>query len=343
MAWYGFGRWRPYVPVATRRARAAREMAQLQKKGTHVQPVTLTGRKIASTFWGEAWCENLESYSDFENRLPRGRTYVRNGSVCHLAIGKGNIEAKVSGSSLYTVKIGVSTLPAAKWKNLKACCAGQVGSLLELLQGKLSHRVMAIVTDRKNGLFPSPAEIRLSCSCPDWATMCKHVAAVLYGVGARLDEKPELLFLLRGVDHQDLISKDAAQAAVAKGSRAGARTLSETSLGDVFGIDIAQGEPAAATRRTRKQPTSKRAAAATSVAAKKARRSGEANKAAPPKSKTRPAVAKPIRATATKNAAAKKKAAAKPPKRLPISSTGATTKVRRAKRKTSAKKKSGPS
>ena len=164
-------------------------MERLRKKGADVQPVRLTGRKIASTFWGEAWCEHLESFSDYENRLPRGRTYVRNGSVCHLAIQKGKIEAKVSGSSLYTVKIDIRTLPPAKWKSLKARCAGQVGSLLELLQGKLSDRVMTIVTDRDEGLFPSPKEIQLSCSCPDWATMCKHVAAVLYGVGARLDEQ----------------------------------------------------------------------------------------------------------------------------------------------------------
>ena len=246
MAWHGYGGWRPYVSVATRRARAAREMEQMRKKGADLQPVKLTGRKIARTFWGEAWCEHLESYSDYENRLPRGRSYVRNGSVCHLAIDKGKIEAKVSGSSLYTVKIDIRTLPPAKWKSLKTRCAGQVGSLLELLQGKLSDRVMTIVTHRDDGLFPSPKEIKLSCSCPDWATMCKHVAAVLYGVGARLDEKPELLFVLRGVDHQELISKDAAKAVVSKGSRTKGRTLDEASLGDVFGIDLADGEPAPA-------------------------------------------------------------------------------------------------
>ena len=241
MAWYGYGNWRPYVPVAKRKAKAAREMERLRKKGADIQPVRLTGRKIAGTFWGEAWCEHLESFSDYENRLPRGRTYVRNGSVCHLAIAKGKIEAKVSGSSMYTVKIDIGTLPPAKWKSLKARCAGQVGSLLELLQGKLSDRVMTIVTDRDEGLFPSPKEIKLSCSCPDWATMCKHVAAVLYGVGARLDTKPELLFVLRGVDHQELISQDAAKEVVSKGSRTKGRTLDAASVGDVFGIDLAPG------------------------------------------------------------------------------------------------------
>ena len=181
MAWYGhgYGFWRPYVSVAQRRANAGREMERLRKKGMDIQPVKIAGRKIAHTFWGEAWCDHLEKFSDYENRLPRVRTYVRNGSVCHLAIHRGKIEAKVSGSELYTVKIDIAPLPAARWSSLKAACAGQVGSLLELLQGKLSSRVMEIVTDRDQGMFPSPKEITLSCSCPDWATMCKHVAAVI--------------------------------------------------------------------------------------------------------------------------------------------------------------------
>jgi len=229
MGWYGYG-WRPYVYVAQRRAQAARKMEDLRKKGVDIQPVKITGRKIAHTFWGEAWCDHLEKFSDFANRLPRGRTYVRNGSVCHLAIQKGTIEAKVSGSELYTVKIEIKTLPPAQWANLKTSCASQIGSLLELLQGKLSNQVMTVVTDRDKGLFPSPKEIKLSCSCPDWATMCKHVAAVLYGVGARLDQKPELLFVLRGVDHQELVSQDAAKEVVSKGSRSKGRVLDKASL-----------------------------------------------------------------------------------------------------------------
>jgi uncharacterized Zn finger protein len=252
MAWYGYSQWRPYVPVAKRRAQTAQEMSRLRKKGANIQPVLIRGRKIAQTFWGEAWCDHLEKFSDYANRLPRGRTYVRNGSVCHLAIAKGRIEAKVSGSSLYTVTIDIKTLPPNKWKSLKADCAGQVGSLLELLQGKLSDRVMAIVTDRNDGLFPSPNEISLDCSCPDWATMCKHVAAVLYGVGSRLDSQPELLFALRGVNHQELVSTEAAKAVVAKGSRSKGRTLDEANLTDVFGIDVAPSEPVKAARTARK-------------------------------------------------------------------------------------------
>ena len=244
--------WRPYVPVATRRAQAARKMAKLAKKGQKVQPVAIEGRKIAHTFWGQAWCEHLESFSDFANRLPRGRTYVRNGSVCHLGIERGRIDAYVSGSELYTVRIEIESLAKRRWNGVKARCAGQIASLLELLQGKLSQQVMAVVTDRAGGLFPSPREIRLSCSCPDVAVMCKHVAAVFYGVGARLDATPELLFLLRGVDHQELIGAPAEAAAIATDGRFGRKRIAEVALPEVFGIEMAETEAPAQRQPRRK-------------------------------------------------------------------------------------------
>lgn len=238
MAYYGWG-FRPYVPVAQRRAQAMRQMEKLRKKGQDIQPVRIEGRQIARTFWGKAWCEHLEKFSDYENRLPRGRTYVRNGSVCHLGIAKGRITAKVSGSELYDIEIAIKPLAKDKWRHVKESSAGQIGSLLELLQGKLSDHVMGIVTDKDRGLFPLPREIDLDCSCPDWANMCKHVAAVLYGIGARLDEKPELLFVLRGVDHAELVGRDVAKAVVSKARKTGRRTLAESELSEVFGIDVA--------------------------------------------------------------------------------------------------------
>jgi uncharacterized Zn finger protein len=224
------------VPVAQRRANAARQMAKLVKKGTAVEPVTLQGRQIVRTFWGKAWCDHLESFSDFSNRLPRGRSYVRNGSVCHLTIAKGQIEALVSGSSLYRVTIAIKILKRDAWADLKRRCAGQIASLLDLLQGKLSDGVMAVVTDRARGLFPQPGEIAMRCSCPDWAVMCKHVAAVLYGVGARLDATPALLFALRGVDHGELVQVETA--ALTAGKTKG-RRLRTDNLGEIFGIDLA--------------------------------------------------------------------------------------------------------
>jgi len=236
--------WRPYVPVARRRARAEREMARRRKRGLPVDPVVLEGRALARTFWGQAWCQHLEQFSDFENRLPRGRAYVRNGSVCHLEIAPGTIHALVSGSELYTVEIAVKSLSRRGWNDLKKRCAGAIGSLLELLSGQLSDAVMGVVTDRDHGLFPLPNEIDFDCDCPDWADMCKHVAAVLYGVGARLDERPELLFVLRGVDHQELIDADAGAVASAAVRRGGQRRqIAENDLGDVFGIDVVPAAP----------------------------------------------------------------------------------------------------
>jgi uncharacterized Zn finger protein len=242
---YGYGGFAPYVPVAEKRLRSEKEAAKLTKKGQSLSPVRIEGRTIARSFWGNAWCENLESYSDFANRMPRGRTYVRNGSVLHLDIRQGEVEALVSGSSLYKIKVKIKPVDKKRWAELCRASAGSIGSLMELLQGKLSERVMGIMTHRETGLFPSPKEIELDCSCPDWADMCKHVAAVLYGVGARLDEKPELLFLLRHVDHQELVSQaDSVTALTETKTGAALPTLSADDVGAVFGIEMEKAAPA---------------------------------------------------------------------------------------------------
>jgi uncharacterized Zn finger protein len=247
----------PYVSVAQRRINAQKELKKLQKKGLVIDPLgELSHRlKIATSFWGNAWCKHLESFSDYSNRLPRGRTYVRNGSVLHLAITPGRIEALVQGSSLYEQTITISALPTATWKTLQAHSQGKIGSLIELLQGKISDEIMAVVTHQNGGLFPTPEEIKLSCSCPDHAGLCKHLAAVLYGIGARLDSRPELLFKLRGVDHNDLIS--AVDPATVLGSPAQTsgrrRALDSTTLGEVFGIDL-EADPAPAVSKSRPKP-----------------------------------------------------------------------------------------
>ena len=262
MDWYPYP---PYVPVGARRARARLEIRALRERGVEVQPVELKGRAraIAGSFWGRRWCEHLESFSDYANRLPRGRTYVRNGCVCHLAIDTGGVDAMVVGRELYHVVVRIRKLKRPAWKAIRTACAGQIGSVLELLQGRLSDRVMEIVTDRDTGLFPKPGEIKLACDCPDWATMCKHAAAVLYGVGARLDRSPELLFRLRGVDEAELIAADLAL----PGGAATADTLGDDDLGSIFGIDLDAGDgapapgarkPSAPAGRKRKRPTTPR-------------------------------------------------------------------------------------
>lgn len=233
-----FFEWRPYVSVAERRRKAGREMEKLQKKGHPVSPVVIEGRKIAQTFWGKAWCDNLERYSDYSNRLPRGRTYVRNGSVVDLQVGPGEVAAIVSGSKLYKVAVQVSAVPKARWTSICRDSAGAIDSLVELLQGRFSKGVMERLCREKTGLFPAPAEIELSCSCPDWASMCKHVAAVLYGIGARLDERPELIFKLRKVDEKDLIAKAGRALPLAKKGPAAEKILGGEGLSELFGLEI---------------------------------------------------------------------------------------------------------
>src|ERR1041385_4196275 len=237
MSW-NYREFRPYVSVAERQRNAQRELAKLAKKGLVVRPVQIEGRTIARSFWGQAWCDNLESYMDYANRLPRGRTYVRNGSVVHLDIQPGKIQAMVSGSELYKVTVQIVPAARTKWNTLCHACAGGIGSLVELLQGRFSDHVMGILTRRETGLFPSPVEIKMNCSCPDSAGLCKHLAAVLYGVGARLDKSPVLLFVLRSVNHEKLTQQAAAAADLTSKATAGAPELAESNLSAVFGIEL---------------------------------------------------------------------------------------------------------
>lgn len=246
--WY---EWRPYVSVAQRRRKAEREMKKLREKGRLMSPVRIEGRAIARTFWGKAWCDNLERYSDFENRLPRGRTYVRNGSVLDLQIAAGAVSALVSGSDIYKVEVKVSPLGKNRWKRICKDCAGAIHSLVELLQGRFSNGVMERLCQQKTGLFPSPSEIEFSCSCPDWASMCKHVAAVLYGVGARLDHEPGLLFPLREVDQDELIANAGKGLPLSAKALAPDRILEADGLSEMFGLEMSANEPRPAGRPRR--------------------------------------------------------------------------------------------
>ncbi len=254
MGW-GFREWRPYVSVGQKLARGRKKAAALAKKQKRQpQPVELPGRAIATTFWGKAWCDNLESYQDYANRLPRGVTYVRNGSVADLVIGKGQIDAIVAGSEAYSVRITIRPLGDSRWKSIKSDCSRSIDSLLDLLAGKLSAGVMKRMTDRTKGLFPAPSEMKMSCSCPDYSTCCKHIAAVMYGVGSRLDRLPDLLFTLRGVDHRELASQAIAAVNLDRELGGQDRQLDGQDLGEVFGIELAPAkvpEPLKASRRAR--------------------------------------------------------------------------------------------
>lgn len=269
----GYFGWKPYVPVAERRKQAEKAAAKMQKKGVTLTPVIGGRGSIAKTFWGKAWCDNLERYSDYANRLPRGRSYVRNGSVIDLKVAEGVIQAQVKGSRLYKVAVSVAAVPARQWQAISADCAGSIDTLVELLQGRLSKAVMERICTPKTGLFPAPKEISFTCSCPDWAAMCKHVAAVLYGIGVRLDAQPDLLFSLRRVDAKDLVAQAGAGLPKNKKAPASTKVLDAALLEDVFGIEMAETSPPAVrgklTAAKEKLPTAKKASAIKKSAAVK--------------------------------------------------------------------------
>jgi uncharacterized Zn finger protein len=250
--------WRPYVSQSDRKAQAAKKVKALEKKGHVVQPVKVTGRTIATSFWGQAWCDNLEAYSDLSNRLARGRTYLRNGSVIDLQVHEGKVSALVQGSELYEVMLTIAPMEPVKWRKVVQACAGGVGSMMELLTGKLSKAVMEPLCNQANGLFPKPTELDFTCSCPDYASMCKHIAAVFYGVGARLDHKPEMLFLLRGVEPLELVS--AADVSASQGALGASNALENQDLGALFGIELEEASTTPppvtkAPKRTKPSPT----------------------------------------------------------------------------------------
>ena len=258
---YYQGGWAPYVSVAERRRKAERAAAKAAKSGAQFLPVAAFRGAIAKTFWGKAWSDNLEAYSDYANRLPRGRTYVRNGSVIDLRIVEGEVKAQVMGSSLYQVAVKVAAVSQQQWRAISKDCAGSIDSLVELLQGKLSTAVMQRICTPRTGLFPAPREISFSCSCPDGASMCKHVAAVLYGVGARLDRQPELLFGLRRVDATDLVSQAGAGLPKSTKGPAAGKVLAESMLADVFGIEMDQNAGPAKRSAAGKKPAPAKTAA----------------------------------------------------------------------------------
>jgi uncharacterized Zn finger protein len=294
MAYYDH--WGPYVSVEEKRRRAERELAKLRKKhGRSFSPVALEGRDIAKSFWGKSWCSNLERYSDYETRLPRGRSYVRNGSVVDLQIAKGKVSAMVAGSNLYNVRITIAPVEAPRWKAICRDCAGSVDSLIEILQGRFAQGVMDRVCRQNDGLFPAPEHIGLSCSCPDWAEMCKHVAAVLYGIGARLDEHPELLFLLCDVDVNELLAGAGPDLTLARNLPNADKLLGDSDLAALFGLEMAEAPESGIS------PT-----------VPKRLRGSKTTKAGKPAAKQKSSAAKKISPTGRTTAKAERKRRAKP-------------------------------
>jgi uncharacterized Zn finger protein len=302
--------------VAERRLKAARTVTKLRKKDPDLAPVTIEGNRIATSFWGKAWCDAIESYRDYEYRLDRGRSYVRHGAVVDLRIAPGQITARVNGSELYHTTITIAPTPPAKWRAICTDCTGRIESLVELLQGRFSKPVMERLCSQESGLFPRPSEIRFNCSCLDHASMCKHVAAVLYGIGARLDQSPELLFRLRAVDETALLANlGTALPGTGKAPGAG-KTLAGDDLAALFGLDMVEGEADGGTPEVIAPPAPRKAAANGKGTAAKTATAGTTPAQAKPaqktpvKAKTKPA---PGKAAQSRKAATRPTAKATPP------------------------------
>jgi uncharacterized Zn finger protein len=239
----GYWQFPKYVSVAGKRAKAERKKKQLLKKNPKLKPVDLDGNALATTWWGKSWDKNLERYADYENRIGRGRSYVRHGAVLDLQIEPGEVTALVQGSrsAPYEITVKIKKISPENWQQVKKACEGKFDSLKTLLTGKFPKDLEMLFTEKGKGLFPTPGEIKFSCSCPDWAYMCKHVAATLYGIGARLDEDPLLFFKLRNVVVEDLVSQAVAESSqdlLRKAEKKTGRVLEDADLSDVFGIDL---------------------------------------------------------------------------------------------------------
>jgi len=235
MSHYGFPQ---YVSVAEKKAKAMKSIDKLKKKNQDIEPVIIEGRTLAKTWWGKAWNQNLESYADYSNRISRGRSYVRNNAVLDLKISKGIVMAMVQGSGTkpYVVKIQIDTLSSQKWDQVTELCNHRIDSLEQLIEGRFPKELEVLFTEKKYGLFPAPKEIHFTCNCPDWASMCKHVAAVLYGIGARLDANPMLFFELRDIDGQELVKKSMERKLENMLKNAGKKSKREIAAEDVLDI-----------------------------------------------------------------------------------------------------------
>ena len=254
MSYYDYPK---YVSVAEKKTTAQKKIKQLRKKNPNIRPVILEGNALATTWWGKAWNKNLESYADYSNRIGRGRSYVRHLAVVDLQITAGKVTALVQGSmgAPYKVVISIKKMKQKDWQSIKKECQSRLSSLPDLLAGKIPKALQEIFMIQGQGLFPTPSEISFDCSCPDWASMCKHVAATLYGVGARLDEDPALFFTLRQATIDDLVSQAVqgkASSIIGKTTtKSSSKVIADDKLSDLFGLDMDDLVPVKPVKKTK--------------------------------------------------------------------------------------------
>jgi len=229
-------------PSESKLIKNAQETAKREaKRGKILAPVVISGRKIARQWWGMAWCENLERYADYESRLDRGKRYVRTGAVIDLQIQKGRVSARVQGrrKTPYKIEIRISPLSEERCQKIIALCGNKIQNMESLIAGDFPEELREAFL-KEGGLFPEPKEISFSCSCPDWALMCKHVAAALYGIGARFDENPLLFFELRGIEVGRLIDvtlADRVEKMLANADKPSERIIERSDYLAIFGLE----------------------------------------------------------------------------------------------------------
>jgi len=239
MAYYDY--YPEYVSVAEKKEKAKKQIEKMKKKNPNLAPVVIEGKNIANTWWGKAWNKNLENYADYSNRISRGRSYVRNGAVLDLKIETSVVRALVQGSGKkpYEIEIKIASLSNEKWDSILNLCNHKIDNLAELVEGKFPKELEEIFTLKGKGLFPTDKEIKFSCSCYDWADMCKHVTAVLYGIGARFDEDPTLFFKLRNIDFEVLLKKtieQKMQSLLENSDKKSDRVLDDNDIFGLFGF-----------------------------------------------------------------------------------------------------------
>ncbi len=230
-----------YSPISFEELQQKSKTTKSTNKKQALEPIEVIGnsRQICTKWWGQAWCKNLEKYADYENRIARGKRYVRAGAVIDLKIKKGVVDAKVQGTRRkpYDICIHIAPLLKEAVDNIVSKCS-KLKNVEELIKGNIPLQMQELFTGR-DGLFPTPKEIAFDCSCPDWASMCKHVAAVLYGVGIRLDENPLLFFELRGIEYEQFVGaaiEIRIEEMIANENKPSNRIITEKSIMNIFGI-----------------------------------------------------------------------------------------------------------
>ncbi|MBO4336878.1 MAG: hypothetical protein J5842_02240 [Lachnospiraceae bacterium] len=212
------------------------------KKGKDYEPVICRNKRgaLCNSWWGQAWCDNLERYADYASRLDRGRSYVRSGTIIDLKIDGGKVTAKVQGRrrTPYKVEVRVGRLSEENCQKIIDRCIRRIESLETLAKGEFPEELKELFTE-DGALFPTPKEISFSCSCPDWAMMCKHVAAVMYGIGLRFDENPFYFFKLRGIDPDrfiDVAVENRVERMLANADVVSDRIIEDADFTELFGV-----------------------------------------------------------------------------------------------------------